>query len=1075
MIKSIKARGMAVLLAVSLVPFTGAGQAFASPGGESPGLDAAFPAEVEPIHLDIPEIERPFDGPIQYVADESAQAVEPSVEVLSADEGGIELLSAVTTFSDLKAAIAAAPDGGTVEVGADIEVEGLITLAVNKTVMLTSEAGGTYTLSRSATVPYLSDLFQVSGGAKLVLTDIVIDGGGVAITEVTGSLIRLGADGHLEVNDGAVLQNNIIDMASSTGYNLRYNGAAVNAVGEGATMAFNDGCLIDGNSAPVQEGDSGHGGAVSGSHHFEGAPSIEITVNGGTFSNNSAGSGGAFCVGRNSTLTVNDGEFLNNTDLNYFGGAIWSAGVLNIYGGTFDGNVGSRGGGAVSYMGDVRYGSSFTMTGGAFTNNTGGGLGLGGAINLWGTGPINITGGTIGSTDPADGNAGVAGGGICIVSGKGSAPITIGGTVKVLGNSASDVGGGIAYTTSDNNEDNGTLTLSGDLEVAYNHGNQVGGVYINNGDEKGAAIMDADILGNVEIHDNKTDTDCGGLYMSGFDGTVSGNVSIADNVAANIGGGVILTQRIGITTSSFTFSDDVEISGNEAFVAGGIILSGGCGARFADDASITDNSVTGISGGVHIAVNATLTMKDRSVISGNTAAVLGSGVIVFAPSTLNVQDATQIGTSDTDNGIYFDSKTHATILAGENLLAGARINVEGLEDGAAVGSLIAKRADGTTAVTDESIYMEWTPGGLSVVRDSATPSQYVLDEAPPAGKALSIARLYGADRYTTGKQVATYGRDISTETTLIVASGHNYNFPDALAASSLSGALGNAPILMSDPSYLPSATRDVMAAATSVSKIYIIGDTPSVSANVEAEIAALLPSAEIVRLAGATRMQTAELVYKELGASASKTAVIARSMDFPDSLSVSSWAAHTQSPIFLTDFAETGLTQGTLDALASGGFERILVLGSELSVPASVVSQALAATGLADSDAIRLGGIDRVDTSVKIAEWATDPARGAEALSYDNVAVTRADSHTDALAGGALQGMHGSVILLTWTDRTHPGVLSVIGSAEDGINEIRFFGDEKSVAVSTMQAYVKAIQFEDHAWKPDNSVAFDLG
>ena len=1075
MIKSMKARGMAVLLAVSLVPFTGAGQAFASPGGESLGLDAASPIEVEPIYLDIPEIERPFDGPTQYVADESAQAVEPGIGSLSADEGGIGLLSAVTTFSDLKAAIAAAPDGGTVEVGANIELEGLIALAANKTVTLTSEAGGTYTLSRSATVPYLSDLFQVSGGAKLVLTDIVIDGGGAAITDVTGSLIRLGADGHLEVNDGAVLQNNIIDMASSSGYNLRYNGAAVNAVGEGATMVFNDGCLIDGNSAPKQEGDSGHGGAVSGSHHFEGTPSIEITVNGGTFSNNSAGSGGAFCVGRNSTLTVNDGEFLNNTDLNYFGGAIWSAGVLNIYGGTFDGNVGSRGGGAVSYMGDVRYGSSFTMTGGTFTNNTGGGLGLGGAINLWGNGPVSITGGTIGSTDPADGNAGVAGGGICAVTEKGGSPIVIGGTTKVLGNSASDVGGGIAYTTSDNNEDNGTLTLSGDLEVAYNSGNQVGGVYINNGDENGGAIMSASILDNVSIHDNETDTNAGGLYMAGYTGTVSGNVSIADNTATSTGGGVILTQRIGKTTGDFTFSGNVEISGNEANIAGGIILSGGCTATFADDASVTDNAVAGIGGGVYIAKNATLNMTDRSVVSGNTADVLGSGVLVIEPSTLNVQDTTQVGTSGTDNGIYFDSSTYTTIPVGENLLAGARINVEGLEDGAAIGSLIAKRADGSTATTDESTYMTWTPGGFSVARSATEASEYVLDEAPPAGKALSIARLYGADRYTTGKQVATYGRDISTETTLIVASGHNYNFPDALAASSLSGALGNAPILMSDPSYLPSATRDVMAAATSASKIYIIGDTPSVSANVEAEIAALLPSAEIVRLAGATRMQTAELVYKELGASASKTAVIARSMDFPDSLSVSSWAAHTQSPIFLTDFAETGLTQGTLDALASGGFERILVLGSELSVPASVVSQALAATGLADSDAIRLGGIDRVDTSVKIAEWTTDPARGAEALSYDNVAVTRADSHTDALAGGALQGMHGSVILLTWTDRIHPGVLSVIGSAEDGINEIRFFGDEKSVAVSTMQAYVKAIQFEDHAWKPDNSVAFDLG
>ena len=1074
MIKSIKARGMAVLLAVSLVPFTGAGQAFASPGGESPGLDAAFPAEVEPIHLDIPEIERPFDGPTQYVADESAQAVEPSVEVLSADEGGIELLSAATTFSELQSALAAAPDGGTVEVGANIEVEGLITLAANKTVTLTSEAGGTYTLSRSATVPYLSDLFQVSGGAKLVLTDIVIDGGGAAITEVTGSLIRLGADGHLEVNDGAVLQNNIIDMTSSTGYNLRYNGAAVNAVGEGATMAFNDGCLIDGNSAPVQEGDSGHGGAVSGSHHFEGAPSIEITVNGGTFSNNSAGSGGAFCVGRNSTLTVNDGEFFNNTDLNYFGGAIWSAGVLNIYGGTFDGNVGSRGGGAVSYMGDVRYGSSFTMTGGAFTNNTGGGLGLGGAINLWGTGPINITGGTIGSTDPADGNSGVAGGGICIVAGEGSAPITIGGTVKVLGNSASDVGGGIAYTTGDNDKDCGTLTLSGDLEVANNHGNRVGGVYINNGDEKGAAIMDADILGNVEIHDNATDNDCGGLYMSGFDGTVSGNVSIADNVAANIGGGVILTQRIGITTSSFTFSDDVEISGNEAFVAGGIILSGGCGATFADDASITDNSVTGISGGVHIAVNATLTMKDRSVISGNTAAVLGSGVIVFAPSTLNVQDATQIGTSDTDNGIYFDSKTHATILAGENLLAGARINVEGLEDGAAVGSLIAKRADGTTAGTDESIYMKWTPGGFSVVRDSATPSQYVLDEKT-APEVLSIARLYGADRFETSGKVSSYERDLSTESVLIVASGADRNFPDALSASSLSGVNGNAPILLTDPSALPAATRTAISQAASATKVYIIGDGYAVSSSVESEIRALVPGAQIVRLGGESRQQTAEIVFNELGSSASKTAILSRSMNFPDSLSVSSWAAATGSPIFLTGFDERSITQGTLDALAAGGFDRLLVLGDGYSIPDSVAATARDAAGLTDAQVVRLGGDERVATSLLIAQWATDSARGPEALSWDNLAIARADKHPDALSGGALQGKHGSVVVLTWPSEVHAGVLSAITAAEDGIGEIRFFGDEYSISLDVARAYIKAIQFDEPDWKPDNSVAFDLG
>lgn len=1073
MMKAMKARGMAVLLAVSLVPVTGAGQAFASPDDGPVSAEALMSVEVEPIYLDIPEIERPFEGPAPYAEDKLAPAVDPGVEALSADDEGIGLLSAATTFTELQAAIAAAPDNGVVEVGADIELEGVLTLTTSKTVTLTSEASGSYTLSRSATASYVGDLIRVSGGAKLVLEDIVIDGGGTAITGVTGSLIRLEADGHLEVNDGAVLQNNILDMTGLTGNNLFYNGAAVNAVGEGATVVFNDGCLIDGNSAPVQQGDSGHGGAVSGSHWFDGNTSA-ITVNGGTFSNNSAGSGGAISVGRTSTLTINDGNFLNNTDLNYFGGAVEALGTLNINGGTFDGNVASRGGGAVCFMGEGQYGNSFSMTGGTFTNNVAGGLGLGGAISCWGTGPITITGGMIGSADPADGNSGVTGGGIFIIAEKGGSSVTIGGTTKVLGNSASDVGGGIVYSAEDINENCGTLTLSGDLEVAYNTGYQVGGVYINNGDEKGAAIMDAEITGNVAIHDNKTDTNCGGLYMSGFDGTVSGNVSIADNVAANTGGGVILTQRIGVTTADFTFSDEVEISGNEALVAGGIILSGGCSATFADDASITDNSVTGISGGVHIAVNATLTMKDRSVISGNTADVLGSGVVVYAPSTLNVQDAVQIGTSDTDNGIYLDSSMVATIPAGEALLAGSRLNFEGLEDGAAIGSLVAKRADGSTASTDESAYMAWTPGGFSVVRDSATPSQYILDEKT-APEVLSIARLYGADRFETSGKVSSYERDLSTESVLIVASGADRNFPDALSASSLSGVNGNAPILLTEPSALPAATRAAISQAASATKVYIIGDGYAVSSSVESEIRALVPGAQIVRLGGESRQQTAEIVFNELGSSASRTAILARSMNFPDSLSISSWAAATGSPIFLTGFDERSITQGTLDALAAGGFDRLLVLGDGYSVPDSVAATARDAAGLTDAQVVRLGGDERVATSLRIAQWATDPARGAEALSWDNLAIARADKHPDALSGGALQGKHGSVVILTWPDEVHAGVLSAIAAAEDGIDEIRFFGDQYSVSLDVARTYIKAIQFDEPAWKPDNSVAFDLG
>ena len=1076
MANSIRHKGVAVLLAVCLMPFAGASPAFAEPGEPLDG-QALSSAEIEPISLDIPEVERPFDARTVYGADEPVAAAEPAIEALSADEGGISLLSAPTTFAELQSAIASAPDNGTVEVGSDIEIESALLLPANRTITLTSEAGTTRTLRRSATTSYVGNLFEIGNGSKLVLTDIVIDGGGTSVTGVTGSLIKLGADGHLEVNDGAVLQNNILDMTGSSGYNLRYNGAAINATGEGATMVFNDGCLIDGNSAPVQEGDSGHGGAVSAAHHFEGAATVTITVNGGTFSNNSAGSGGAFCVGRNTTLTVHDGDFLNNTDLNYFGGAIMALGGLNVYGGTFDGNVGSRGGGAICYMGSEEYGNSFTMTGGTFTNNVGQGLGLGGAIACWGTGLISITGGTIGSLDPADGNEAVAGGGICIVSEKGSKPITIGGTTKIIGNSVSGEGGAIAYTTNDNGQDCGSLTLSGDLEVANNSANEVGGVYISNGDDYGAAIVSIGIVDNVSIHDNAAVGACGGLYIAGFTGAITGNVSIADNTSGGIGGGVIATQIAGATEGNFTFSDNVEISGNSANVAGGMILSGGCTATLEDDASVTGNSVAGIVGGVYIAENATLNVTDRAIISGNSAGALVDGVVVIQPSTLNVWGTPQIGTSDTDNGVYLDSNMYATVPAGEDLLAGSRVNFEGIEDGAATGSLVAKRADGSAAAADESAFMAYTPGGFDVIRNAAEASEYVLDETTPPVpvKSLAIARLYGADRFETGSQVATYERDIAQAQALIVASGSDRNFPDALSASSLSGANGNAPIVLTDPTALPGTTREVLAAASSASKVYIIGDQYAVSNAVEAEIASLLPGAQVVRIGGEGRQQTAELVFAELGASASKTAILARSMNFPDSLAISSWAAHTTSPIFLTGFDERSLTQGTLDALAAGGFDRLIVLGDEYSVPPSVANEARAAAGVSLSNTIRLAGDERVATSLAIAEWTTDPARGAEALSYDNLVVARANNHADALSGGALQGMHGSVILLTWPGEVHPGVVSAITGASDGISEIRFLGDEYSVSVPLMQAYVKAIQFDQHTWKPDDSIAFDLG
>ena len=65
-------------------------------------------------------------------------------------------------------------------------------------------------------------------------------------------------------------------------------------------------------------------------------------------------------------------------------------------------------------------------------------------------------------------------------------------------------------------------------------------------------------------------------------------------------------------------------------------------------------------------------------------------------------------------------------------------------------------------------------------------------------------------------------------------------------------------------------------------------------------------------------------------------------------------------------------------------------------------------------------------------------------------------------------------MLLTSTGAVHQGVLEKIEAASGDIAEIRFFGDEYSVALDVARAYIKAIPCDEYAWKPDSSVIFDL-
>jgi len=211
-------------------------------------------------------------------------------------------------------------------------------------------------------------LLTVNSGARLILENIIIDGGGAgAYLNNSGSLVYV-SGGEFVMNSGAVLRNNI--SGSDAGVSVRAEtlmidtDAGIYDCGRsaGGTFTMNGG-EITGNIAELM------GGAVI----------VDIcstfTMNGGAITDNTAGRGGGVYVyagtfGANNllvtggTFTMTGGEISGNTangftspfgDPVYYssvgGGVYVDVGSFTMTGGEISGNIADTGGGV--YVEDV--------------------------------------------------------------------------------------------------------------------------------------------------------------------------------------------------------------------------------------------------------------------------------------------------------------------------------------------------------------------------------------------------------------------------------------------------------------------------------------------------------------------------------------------------------------------------------------------------------------------------------------------------------------------------------------------------------------------------------------------------
>src|SRR5579872_312752 len=141
--------------------------------------------------------------------------------------------------------------------------------------------------------------------------------------------------------------------------------------------------------------------------------------------------------------------------------------------------------------------------------------------------------------------------------------------------------------------------------------------------------------------------------------------------------------------------------------------------------------------------------------------------------------------------------------------------------------------------------------------------------------------------------------------------------------------------------------------------------------------AATPPTLKIVRLGGADRFQTAQVVAAHAFPTGTGSAILARGMDFPggakgfaDALAGNYLAGASGAPILLTD--GNTLSSSTMQALSSLKVKDIAVLGGPSAVSDGVISQLEAtpstAAGGGNLVVARVAGADRYATAAAIDE-----------------------------------------------------------------------------------------------------------
>ena len=296
------------------------------------------------------------------------------------------------------------------------------------------------------------------------------------------------------------------------------------------------------------------------------------------------------------------------------------------------------------------------------------------------------------------------------------------------------------------------------------------------------------------------------------------------------------------------------------------------------------------------------------------------------------------------------------------------------------------------------------------------------------------------------------------------------SFPDALTASVYAGFVGGV-VLFTDPQRLSAATWRVIQ-DLGIREATLIGGPAAVDEDVETYLKS--KGLQVSRLWGSDRYATAGAVASKVQAKA-PFMFIASGLNFADAVAVGPVVYSNALPMVLAGprglNADTGSLIAEWRRLNPSG--KIVILGGTAAVPSVVERQLVSLerpfteedgyfgggfcenypiswprcptdkipVGIRSTDIERIGGIDRFDTAVKIAQWAQSNVFSKEA---SDVGFASGVHFADALAAVNLlgqQGFNGPLLLTNQCTR----LPSATYKAASGFKSQRIVGGENNL------------------------------